>query len=50
MSVNRIISEIDSLYDKVKGDNDDFIDEESFEIKVDELIGAGFIEKSIFED
>ena len=50
MSVNRIISEIDSLYDKVKGDNDDFIDEESFEIKVNELIDTGFMEKSIFED
>lgn len=50
MSVNRIISELDSLYDKVKGDNDEFIDEESFEIKVNELIDAGFMETSIFED
>jgi hypothetical protein len=50
MSMSRIISEIDSLYDKVKGDNDDFIDEESFEIKVNEMIDTGFMEKSIFED
>jgi hypothetical protein len=48
--MNRILTDIEILYDKVKGDSDDFIDEIAFENIINELVEIGFIEKSINED
>ena len=47
--VTRIIQSYDSLYDKVIGDND-FIDEDSFRLKVDELVDNGYIETGVLDD
>jgi hypothetical protein len=46
----KIQNDFEGLYDKVRGDNDDFIDEEDFRTKVEELVDVGYIEKSMFED
>lgn len=40
----------DGLYDRVRGDDDDFMDEESFMVKVNELVNDGLIETSIVEE
>lgn len=40
----------DGLYDRVRGDDDDFMDEEAFMKKVDELVDCGLIETSTVEE
>lgn len=40
----------DGLYDRVRGDDDDFMDEESFMVKVNELVVGGLIETSTVEE
>jgi len=50
MSNNRVNDTFDSLYDKVRGDNDDFMDENSFKSKLDELIEIDLIETSTLDD
>ena len=40
---NRIHNTFDGLYDKVRGDNEDFIGEDEFQSKVDELVDINFI-------
>jgi hypothetical protein len=50
MSNSKVHSTFDSLYDKVKGDNDDFIEEEVFQNFVDELVEIGYMETSMLED
>ncbi len=40
----------DGLYDRVRGDDDDFMDEESFMVKVNELVDCGLIETSTVEE
>lgn len=40
----------DSLYDKVRGDNDDFVDEDQFQSIVDGLVDIGYIETSMLDD
>ena len=46
----RIIDSFIGLYDKIRGENDDFIDESTFSTIVDELVELQFINTSIFED
>jgi len=46
----KIQDNVEGLYDKLKGDNDDFIDEHAFERKVDELVELHYIETSIYDD
>ena len=46
----KVHSTFDSLYDKVRGDNDDFIDEDAFQTKVDELVDTGYMETSMLDD
>lgn len=50
MSNNRVNDIFDSLYDKVRGDNDDFMDENAFKSKLDELIEIDLIETSTLDD
>jgi len=51
MSINRkIFQTYDGLYDQVRGEKDDFMDEDSFRIKVDELVEDGYIETGILDD
>jgi hypothetical protein len=50
MQNSRVLSTPDILYDRVRGDNDDFIDETLFRIKLDELVDIGFIETSVCDD
>lgn len=45
-----IIDSFNGLYDKIRGENEDFIDERAFSTIVDELIELQFINTSIFED
>ena len=47
---SRIHSTYDNLYDTIKGDRDDFITEEDFCSKLDELIDIGLIETSLLDD
>ena len=47
---NRIHNTFDGLYDKVRGDNDEFISEDEFRSIVDELVDANFINTSILDD
>ena len=41
---------LENLYDKVKGENEDFIDETAFERKVEELLEMGYMETSLLND
>jgi hypothetical protein len=50
MATNRVNDTFDSLYDKVRGDNDDFMDENAFKSKIDELIEIDLIETSTLDD
>ena len=50
MSNNRVNDTFESLYDKVRGDNDDFMDENAFKSKLDELIEIDLIETSTLDD
>jgi len=50
MSNNRVNDTFESLYDKVRGDNDDFMDENAFKTKIDELIEIDLIETSTLDD
>ena len=47
---NNKLETFENLYDKVKDDNDDFIDEDAFMKKVEELVEVGYIVTGIFED
>ena len=46
----KIQHSFDDLYDSIRGEKEEFIDEEAFTSKVAELIGGGYIETSLFED
>ena len=50
MGHNNIFKTFNNLYDAVRGDKDDFIDEISFERKVDELVDIGFIRNGPVDD
>jgi len=50
MSHKNIFKTFNNLYDAVRGDKDDFMDESSFERKVDELVDIGFIETGPVDD
>ena len=51
MCLNRKVHHtFDGLYDRVRGDKEDFINEDAFRTKVDELVDIGFIETSILDD
>ena len=51
MCLNRKVHHtFDGLYDRVRGDKDDFINEDAFRTKVDELVDICFIETSILDD
>lgn len=50
MSNNRVNDTFESLYDKVRGDNDDFMNENAFKSKLDELIEIDLIETSTLDD
>jgi hypothetical protein len=50
MMNTKIQDNVEGLYDKVRGDNDDFIDERAFERKVEELVELHYIETSIYDD
>ena len=47
---SKIYDTVESLYDKVRGDNDEFIDEVAFRIKVEELVDLGLIETNQMND
>ena len=47
---NRVHNTFDGLYDKVRGDNDDFISEDEFQYKVEELVDTNFIITSLLDD
>jgi hypothetical protein len=47
---NRIHNTFDGLYDKVRGDNEEFINEDEFQSKVDELVDTNFIHTSLLDD
>jgi hypothetical protein len=50
MSNSKVHNTFDSLYDKLRGDNDDFIDEEAFRLIVEELVDIGHMETSMLDD
>ena len=50
MSNSKIHSTYDGLYDEVRDDREEFIDDAAFRLKVDELIKIGFIETSLLDD
>ena len=50
MAIQEVHYTYDGLYDRVRGDRDDFIDEEEFRVKVDELVDIGYMETSILDD
>ena len=50
MSHQTILKTFDDLYDGVRGDKDDFINEEIFTKKVDELVDIGFIYTGVVND
>jgi hypothetical protein len=47
---NRIHNTFDGLYDKVRGDKEEFISEDQFQEKVDELVDTDFIQTSLLDD
>jgi hypothetical protein len=47
---NRIHNTFDGLYDKVRGDKDDFLSEDEFQCKVDELVSIEFVQESLLDD
>ena len=47
---NRLHNTFDVLYENVKGDNDDFISEDEFQYKVDELVDTNFIDTGLMDD
>ena len=49
-SYRKVHQTYDGLYDNVRGDKEDFMDEDSFRIKVEELVEDGYIETSILDD
>lgn len=50
MTHHNIFKTFNNLYDAVRGDNDDFINEEAFIKKVDELVDVGFIRTGPVDD
>jgi len=50
MSYNNIFKTFNNLYDSVRGDNDDFMDELLFERKIDDLVDIGFIRTGPVDD
>ena len=50
MVSRKVHSTYDGLYDRVKGDKDDFIAEDIFRSKVDELVDIEYIETSTLDD
>ena len=50
MSLNHKAHNIDGLYARIRGDKEDFINEDTFRTKVHELVDIGFIETSILDD
>ena len=53
MSNNKISNKFETfedLYDKIKDDNDDFMDEDAFMKKVEELVDANYILTGTYED
>jgi hypothetical protein len=50
MSHHNVLKTFDNLYDAVRGDKDEFIDEEAFTKKVDELVDIGFIRTGPVDD
>ena len=50
MSADEIISTFDSLYDRVKGDKEDFIDEDAFRNVIGELIDIDLIRTMLMDD
>lgn len=49
-SISRICHTVSNLYDRVRGDKEDFIDENEFENKVNDLRTIGFIEVHVMDD
>jgi hypothetical protein len=49
-SISRICHTVSNLYDRVRGDKEDFIDENEFENKVNDLHTIGFMEVHIMDD
>jgi len=50
MSHQNVLKIFDDLYDGARGDKDDFINEEAFTKKVEELIDIGFINTGVIND
>ena len=50
MSHHNILKTFDDLYDGVRAEKDDFIDEEPFSKKVEELVEIGFIRTGVVND
>lgn len=50
MSHHNIFKTFNNLYDAVRGDNDDFISEDAFINKIDELVDIGFIRTGPVDD
>lgn len=50
MTSTRVVLELDSLYENVKGEKEDFMDEDHFRTKVEELVDIGFIETCVYDD
>ena len=47
---SHIVDSFNGLYDKVRGDKEDFLDEDTFRLVVDELVDIGFIQTSVYND
>ena len=45
---SHIVDSFNGLYDKVRGDKEDFLDEDTFRLVVDELVDIGFIQTSVY--
>jgi hypothetical protein len=50
MSHQNVLKTFDDLYDGVKGDKDNFIDEDTFTKKIEELVDIGFICTGVVND
>lgn len=50
MANNKVISTFDNLYDRVRCDREDFMDEDAFRSKLSDIIDIGFIETSSLDD
>jgi hypothetical protein len=50
MSNSKVHCTYDGLYDRVRGDKEDFIDDDSFRSHVNELVDIGFIETGVVDD